>query len=67
MNHCYEPDRELDPKVKGIICNTCVHKQSGITCAAFPDGIPQYILRNGEHYLPVPGDHGITYTPKTPA
>lgn len=65
MNHCYEPDREFDSMVHGIICNTCVHKQSGITCVAFPDGIPQYILRSSEHYLPVPGDNGITYTPKT--
>lgn len=64
MKRCYEPDRELDPNLDIIICNTCVHKREGITCVAFPDGIPQYILRSGEHYSPVPGDQGITYKPK---
>lgn len=63
MRHCYEPDRELDPNLDTIICNTCRHKRPGITCDAFPDGIPQYILRNGEHFMPVPGDNGIVYAP----
>lgn len=61
MNHCYEPDREMDPNYNSIICNSCLHKRVGITCDAFPEGIPMYILRNGEHFSPVPGDKGIVY------
>lgn len=64
MKRCYEPDRELDPNMDLIICNSCIHKRNGITCAAFPEGIPQYILRNGEHFVSVPGDNGIVYTPQ---
>lgn len=63
MRHCYEPDREFDPNSDSIICNTCVHRRKGITCDAFPDGIPMYILRNGEHFTSVPSDQGITYSP----
>lgn len=63
MRRCYEPDREFDPNVDTIICNSCIHKLSGVTCAAFPEGIPDYILRNGEHYTSVPGDNGIVYSP----
>lgn len=66
MRRCYEPDRELDPNIDMIICNSCVHKRNGITCDAFPNGIPEYILRNGEHFSSVPGDSGITYKPKNP-
>lgn len=63
MNRCYEPDRELkseDP----IICNRCVHKREGVSCDAFPEGIPMYILRNGEHFISVPGDSGIIFEAK---
>lgn len=61
MRHCYEPDREtIDP----IICNRCKHKRSGITCDAFPNGIPKEILRSGEHFLPVSGDNGIVFEEK---
>lgn len=65
MRHCYEPDREFDSEMDTIICNSCIHKQPSITCAAFPDGIPEYILRNGQHFTPVPGDGGIVYSPKS--
>ena len=61
MSHCYEPDREnIDP----IICNRCKHRREGITYTAFPDGIPIEIIRSGEHFLPVPGDHGIVFEEK---
>ncbi len=34
-------------------------------CAAFPDGIPDEILDGTIHHtVPVPGDHGIQFTPK---
>lgn len=63
MRRCYEPDREFDPSINTIICNTCSHKRKGATCDAFPEGIPVFILRNGEHYTSIPGDNGIVYSP----
>lgn len=63
MKHCYEPDRELETEMNTILCNTCSHKRSGITCNAFPNGIPEYILRNNEHFISVPGDNGVVYSP----
>lgn len=34
------------------------------TCEAFPQGIPELILRGeNDHTQPVPGDQGIMYTP----
>lgn len=62
MRHCYEPDRE--EMIDKILCNRCKHKRTGITCAAFPDGIPMEIIRNGEHFIPVPGDNGIVFEEK---
>ena len=62
MRICYEPDRE--ETIDRILCNRCKHLRSGITCDAFPDGIPMAILRNGEHFLPVPGDNGIVFEEK---
>lgn len=61
MRRCYEPDRELAEIEDTIICNRCVNKTKGITCKAFPNGIPMEILRSGEHFLPVPGDNGIVF------
>ena len=61
MGHCYEPDlEEIDP----IICNRCKHRREGITCDAFPDGIPIEIIRSGAHFLPVDGDNGIVFEEK---
>lgn len=61
MRHCYEPDREdIDP----IICNHCKHRRKGITCDAFPNGIPIEIIRSGEHFLPVLGDNGVVFEEK---
>ena len=62
MRSCYEPDRE--ETIDKILCNRCKHLQRGITCAAFPNGIPIEIIRSGEHFLPVPGDNGIVFEEK---
>lgn len=62
INNCYEPDRE--ETIDKILCNRCKHKWDGITCDAFPDGIPIRIIRSGEHFLPVEGDHGIVFEEK---
>lgn len=36
----------------------------GISCAAFPDGIPDLIVENEvDHRKPVPGDNGIQFEP----
>ena len=48
------------------ICNKCKYKNMGEeTCTAFPDGIPEEVLR-GEfiHILPYEGDNGITFEPR---
>ena len=43
-------------------CMTCAHYQGGLTCKAFPDGIPPAILRGEEdHTQPIAGDHGVRY------
>ncbi len=58
---CYEPDRDARDMDRSILCNQCKHKRKGITCEAFPDGIPIEILRSGEHYTSVHGDNGIVF------
>ena len=62
MNNCYEPDRE--ETIDKILCNRCKHRRKGITCDAFPNGIPIEIIRSGEHFLPVEGDKGIVFEEK---
>jgi len=45
------------------ICHKCIHvDENGVTCKAFPDGIPVAIL-NGEfdHHKPHPDDNGIQF------
>ena len=43
-------------------CATCRHRITGLTCAAFPNGIPQIVLTGTEqHRTPLPGDNGIQY------
>jgi len=50
---------------KGI-CNKCKHKiLGGNICEAFPDDIPDEILRGVFiHILPYEGDNGITFEPR---
>lgn len=48
------------------LCFCCRHRgqkgPNGLTCEAFPDGIPEAILRNQvDHRRPVEGDRGITF------
>jgi hypothetical protein len=43
-------------------CVTCNNIIEGITCKAFPEGIPQAILDGGvDHTQPYPGDNGFRY------
>lgn len=57
------------------VCMSCKHKlgidwqrEIFARCAAFPDGIPDEILREEvDHRNPYPGDSGIQYEPKEPA
>lgn len=50
-------------------CDTCAYADLAgdgtvATCKAFPQGIPQIILRGeNPHTEPVPGDGGIVYSP----
>ena len=67
MKRCYEPDREFAEIEDPIICNRCVHKRAGITCDAFPEGIPMTVLRSGEHYSSVSGDNGNLFEERTKA
>lgn len=50
------------------ICFLCRHRDEweadgiGVTCRAFPDGIPDSILvEGGNHFDPVKGDNGIQF------
>jgi len=43
-------------------CVTCDHWTSGLSCEAFPDGIPEQIWKAGrDHSRPFPGDGGLMY------
>lgn len=45
------------------ICLYCAHKRIGMTCKAFPDGIPDDVMRGGSYHLRTrEGDNGITFT-----
>jgi len=51
------------------ICEKCKHFDTdlkfGLTCRAFPDGIPDDILLGvHDHTEPYPGDKGILFKPK---
>lgn len=57
------------------ICTMCEHYGVGAaeedptlrTCAAFPDGIPDEIIRLGfDHRQPFDGDGGVMFSPKGP-
>ena len=46
------------------VCSYCAHfnKEGPFACPAFPDGIPQAMLRSRiDHTKPVDGDHGIQF------
>lgn len=49
-------------------CVNCKNKTPrGLTCKAFPQGIPKEIFRGlHDHRTPYPGDGGILYDPKDP-
>ncbi len=60
-----------DSNLRGISmgacqCNQCRHvSDNGMTCAAFPQGIPIPILSGKvQHTKPYPGDHGIRFEPR---
>lgn len=39
-------------------------KEMGLTCDAFPDGIPrEIIMGDSDHREPVEGDHGLQFEP----
>lgn len=44
-----------------IHCPNCIHYTGGLTCKAFPDGIPDEILEGMPHTEPYAGDNGITF------
>ncbi len=53
------------------MCKGCAHLLGDLRrphCQAFPQGIPQEILLSqADHREPVAGDHGIRFSPRTPA
>lgn len=52
-----------DPVFETVgICHVCVNRTSLFRCRAFPNGIPQEILRGDVmHTSPYPGDGGILF------
>ena len=51
------------------MCGECKNlaKEGGLTCRAFPEGIPQRILLNDhDHRKPFKGDNGILFDPIDP-
>ncbi len=61
---------DSDPQEIESLCPTCAHLiGSGMTCAAFPKGIPVIILLGAyDHHLSYDfeglSDEGLTYVPK---
>ena len=47
-----------------LMCSYCIHRREGLTCDAFPDGIPYGLLEREENDTPYPGDNGIRFQPK---
>lgn len=51
-------------------CLRCAHfnddpKATKMTCAAFPEGIPEDVYMNRTlHRTPLPGDRGLQFTPR---
>ena len=48
------------------LCNNCRHRfDDGITCEAFPEGIPMGVLTGQlDHTKNISGDNGIKFEPK---
>jgi hypothetical protein len=45
-----------------FVCLNCIHYLHAGKCIAFPDGIPDSIMFEGnDHRKPVEGDHGIQF------
>lgn len=45
-------------------CVDCLYfrmESQGITCDAFPEGIPDAILMGSDHTAPYPGDGGVRF------
>lgn len=58
----YEDFRwRFPPCPEPIFCEYCLHKQRGLTCDAFPEGIPDELIQRGEHKTPYKGDGGIRF------
>jgi hypothetical protein len=57
--------------IRVFACITCRHYDRDSwqpTCTAFPEGIPDVVLVEGNpHTLPLPGDHGVGWEPKPDA
>lgn len=61
-------DRMKNDPMEGQVvtpCATCSRRNAnGMTCEAFPKGIPDAILDGqNDHTKPFPGDHGLLYRP----
>ena len=64
-------ERFVDDDLAGISlggchCNQCAHvHDDGLTCNAFPGGIPAEILSGQRHHEEAyAGDHGIQFSPR---
>lgn len=53
-----------DPGAEDVMCNHCKHYRLYAKCDAFPEGIPNELLKKEEHDTPYPGDNGIRFEPK---
>lgn len=44
------------------VCRQCIHYHGNLTCKAFPEGIPDVVIMDGnDHTKPIEGDHGILF------
>lgn len=50
------------------LCDVCAHRQEGMTCTAFPSGIPEPLqLMKEDHRHPYKGDNGVLFKPSEEA
>jgi len=46
-------------------CNNCKHWHGGLTCDAYPKGIPWPIMAGDvAHFEPLPDNNGVQYEPE---